>query len=575
MTSQQKQKFFKDARRYFWDDPYLFRTCADQIIRRCVADKEAIDILNIVDPPGDIMEPTTQRRKFLTQVEAKALPTNDARVVVKFLKSLFSQFGTRKAIISDRGTHFAMTNSQESWQSTETVGENRASWSDKLEDALWEFRTAFKTLVGCTPYRLVYGKACHLPLELEHKAYWALKHANFDLKTAGDHRKLQLNELNELRDQAYENSLIYKERTKKLHDDKIKNRIFNVGDQVLLFNSRLKIFSGKLKSRWSGPFTISENYPYGTAKLIHPDGCNFKFFDNRSRWLLRHRSSQFSSSRSSMAFRTMATTIEQQVALDEALVPSTKRLRIGRSNFRLPSDIQSKESTLQVVYDVLQRCPFFKTFLVTADVPEIYMQEFWATAYVHQHSIRFKLDNKKHIVDLETFRDMLHICPRIPGQSFNELPFEEEILEFLRFLGHSTQIKTLTDVNINKLFQPWRSFGVVINKCLTGKSYGFDIFRTQESKEEQRDVLPQIHEAPKPKANARRKRSGSDTSITPPTAITTPTTIGVVIPRLTVVAKGKQPAKAKSSSDPSKLARIEAQQLKIVLRRSRQETHIS
>nr|GFB39282.1 reverse transcriptase domain-containing protein [Tanacetum cinerariifolium] len=75
---------------------------------------------------------------------------------------------------------------------------------------------------------------------------------------------------------AYENSLIYKERTKKLYDDKIKNRIFNVGDQVLLFNSRLKIFSGKLKSRWSGPFTISEIYPYGTAKLIHLDGCNFK-----------------------------------------------------------------------------------------------------------------------------------------------------------------------------------------------------------------------------------------------------------------------------------------------------------
>nr|GFB97960.1 reverse transcriptase domain-containing protein [Tanacetum cinerariifolium] len=134
-----------------------------------------------------------------------------------------------------------------------TVGENRALWSDKLEDALWAFRTAFKTPVGCTPYRLVYGKACHLPLELEHKACWALKHANFDLKTAGDHRKLQLNELSELRDQAYENSLIYKERTKKLHDEKIKNHIFNVG-----------------------PFTISEIYPYGTAKLVHPDGCNFK-----------------------------------------------------------------------------------------------------------------------------------------------------------------------------------------------------------------------------------------------------------------------------------------------------------
>nr|GFB20195.1 reverse transcriptase domain-containing protein [Tanacetum cinerariifolium] len=130
------------------------------------------------------------------------------------------------------------------------LGENRASWSDKLDDALWAFRTAYKTPIGCTPYKLVYKKACHILVELEHKAYWALKHANFDLKTAGDHRKVQINELNELRDQAYENSLIYKEKTKRLHDSKIKNRVFNIGDRVLLFNSRLKIFSGKLKSRW-------------------------------------------------------------------------------------------------------------------------------------------------------------------------------------------------------------------------------------------------------------------------------------------------------------------------------------
>nr|GEX68317.1 DNA-directed DNA polymerase [Tanacetum cinerariifolium] len=157
-----------------------------------------------------------------------------------------------------------------------TVGENRASWSDKLDDVLWAFRTAFKTPIGCTPYKLVYGKSCHLPIELEHKAYWALKHFNFDLKTAGDHRKLQLNELNELRDQAYDNSLIYKERTKKLYDSKIKNRIFNVGDQVLLFNSRLKIFSGKLKTRWSGPFTITQVFLYGTIELSQPNGPNFK-----------------------------------------------------------------------------------------------------------------------------------------------------------------------------------------------------------------------------------------------------------------------------------------------------------
>ncbi|GJY18566.1 reverse transcriptase domain-containing protein [Tanacetum coccineum] len=138
-----------------------------------------------------------------------------------------------------------------------TVGEYHTWWSDKLDDALWVFHTAFKTPIGYTPYKLVYGKSSHLPIELEHKAYWALKHANFDLKTAGDHRKLQLNELNELRDQAYDNSLIYKERTKNLYDSKIKNRIFDVGDRVLLFNSHLKIFSGKLKTRCSRPFTIT------------------------------------------------------------------------------------------------------------------------------------------------------------------------------------------------------------------------------------------------------------------------------------------------------------------------------
>nr|GEY71629.1 reverse transcriptase domain-containing protein [Tanacetum cinerariifolium] len=142
MSSQQKSKFFKDVKHYFWDDPYLFKIYADQVIRRCVSGQEAVEIL--------------------------------------------------------KACH-----------SKPTGGENRASWSDKLDDALWAFHTAYKTPIGCTPYKLVYGKACHLPVELEHKAYWALKHANFDLKTVGDHRKVQINELNELRDQAYENSLIY------------------------------------------------------------------------------------------------------------------------------------------------------------------------------------------------------------------------------------------------------------------------------------------------------------------------------------------------------------------------------
>ncbi|GKA46136.1 reverse transcriptase domain-containing protein, partial [Tanacetum coccineum] len=162
-----------------------------------------------------------------------------------------------------------------------TVGENHASWSDKLDDALWAFRTAFKTPIGCTPYKLVYGKACHLPIKLEHKAYWALKHCNFDLKSAGDHRKVQMNELNEHQDQAYKNSLIYKEKTKNIHDSKIKNRVLNVSDRVLLFNSRLKIFSCKLKTRWTRPFTVTQVFPYGTVELSQTDGPNFKVNDHR------------------------------------------------------------------------------------------------------------------------------------------------------------------------------------------------------------------------------------------------------------------------------------------------------
>ncbi|GJT71997.1 reverse transcriptase domain-containing protein [Tanacetum coccineum] len=269
MSTQQKRKFFKDIKHYFWDDPYRFRTCADQIIRRCVFGQEALAILKachegptgghhsanitarkvfdvgffwptiykdayelikscdacqrqgkisqrdempqnaiqvceIFDVWGiDFMGPFPSSRgnkyilvavDYLSKwVEAKALPTNDARVVVKFLKSLFSRFGAPRAIISDRGTHFCndkfarvmskygvthrlstpyhpqtsgqveVTNRGLKRILERTVGENRASWSDKLDDALWAFRTAYKTPIGCTPYKLVYGKACHLP----------------------------------------------------------------------------------------------------------------------------------------------------------------------------------------------------------------------------------------------------------------------------------------------------------------------------------------------------------------------------------------------------------------------------
>nr|GEV09314.1 reverse transcriptase domain-containing protein [Tanacetum cinerariifolium] len=207
----------------------------------CMAKKLLISSkLVMKDPLGAIMVPISplkSKEKFHKEkkclktlskfvksmmygVEAKALPTNDARVVVNFLKSLFTRFGTPRAIISDRGTHFCndqfakvMTkygvthrlatvyHPQTSGQVEVsnrglkrilemTVGENSTSWFDKLDDTLWAFCTAFKTPIGFTPYKLVYEKSCHLPIELEHKAYWALKHVNFDFKTAGDHRKL-------------------------------------------------------------------------------------------------------------------------------------------------------------------------------------------------------------------------------------------------------------------------------------------------------------------------------------------------------------------------------------------------
>nr|GEV81565.1 reverse transcriptase domain-containing protein [Tanacetum cinerariifolium] len=276
------------------------------VIRRCISGQVTIEILKACHygPTGghhgpnytarkgiDFMGPFSSSRgnkyillivDYLSKwVEVKALLTNDSQVVCKFLKNLFARFGAPIAIISDKGTRFCndqFTKVMQKYSVTHrlatlyqpqtngrvevynrglkrilerAVGENRASWSDKLDDALWAFRTTYKTPIGCTPYKLVYGKVCHLPVKLEHKAYWALKYANFDLKITGDHRKVQINELNELCDQAYENSLIYKEKTKRLHDSKIKNRVLTLV------------------------------YPYGTVELSQLDGPNFKVNGHR------------------------------------------------------------------------------------------------------------------------------------------------------------------------------------------------------------------------------------------------------------------------------------------------------
>ncbi|GJX08430.1 hypothetical protein Tco_0196362 [Tanacetum coccineum] len=176
----------------------------------------------------------------------------------------------------------------------------------------------------------------------------------------------------------------------------------------------------------------------------------------------------------------MEISIADQIALDDALVAPADRLKIGKCNLRLSSDVTSKEATLQVVYDVLKLTPFYKAFQVTADAPEIYMQEFWASAYVHNRSVRFKMNNKKHILGLDQFRDILQICPKVGNKKFVEPPLEKEILIFLASLGHSGDIRKITDVNVNKLHQPWRSFAAIINKCLSGKP-SYDSLRLSQA----------------------------------------------------------------------------------------------
>ncbi|KAK8952364.1 hypothetical protein KSP39_PZI003940 [Platanthera zijinensis] len=381
---QQKKRFLHQAKFYLWDAPYVFKICADQVIRRCVPEIEVHDILEKchASPYGGhfmgkrtamkVLEagfywPTLFRDAHLYAkecdrcqktgnihrgasmpmtnimevevfdvwgidfmgpfvnsggnfyillavdyvskwVEAIATQKNDAKIVLKFLKAnIFTRFGTPKSIISDGGTHFCntqfksllkkygvthkvalayhpQTNGLAEISNREiksilekTVSTTRKDWAFRLNDALWAYRTAYKTPMGVTPFRMVYGKACHLPVELEHKAYWAIKKLNFDLQEAGKNRLFHLNELEEIRSNAYENARLYKERTKKWHDQRLSGKQFEPGQLVLLFNSRLKIFPGKLKSRWSGPFRVKEVQPYGAITIVNEqDNSEFK-----------------------------------------------------------------------------------------------------------------------------------------------------------------------------------------------------------------------------------------------------------------------------------------------------------
>ncbi|XP_057807026.1 uncharacterized protein LOC131021733 [Salvia miltiorrhiza] len=222
-------------------------------------------------------------------VEAKATARNDAHTVAEFLKEqVFERFGVPKILISDQGSHFCnatiralnkkagvthkvtttyhpQANGQAEISNREiksilekVVHPNRKDWSNLLGDALWAYRTAFKTPIG----------------EIEHKAYWAIKQINLSMSLAGEARKLQMSELEELRLEAYENAVLYKERTRRIHDAKIRKKEFWTGQKVLLFNSRFKMMAGKLCSKWSGLFVIKEIFSNGSTEVYDHNGVD-------------------------------------------------------------------------------------------------------------------------------------------------------------------------------------------------------------------------------------------------------------------------------------------------------------